>query len=342
MSKLQVEVARGGLVESVHDVDVAVARGDTVVARAGEPGRMLFARSAVKPFQALPLVEDGVVERYGLTSEELALACASHSGEPRHVEVARSVLEKVGLPESALACGPHEPFDDSAREALRAAGRAPGRAHNNCSGKHAGMLALASAHGWPTEGYQEADHPVQLRMLAEIARWTGLDVSEIGTAVDGCGVVTFAMPLAALARAFARLAAAAEVGDPGPAAVVTAMTTHPFLVGGTDRLCTRLMEVTGGRILAKVGAEGVYGAAALDRGLGLALKARDGAKRAAEVALLGLLDDLGLLQPGELAQLDRWARPEVRNTRDEVVGRIRPVVALDAEAGAPGVEARRG
>lgn len=339
MSEIRVEVARGGEVESVHTVDAAVVAEDRIVAAAGAPSRVVFARSAVKPFQALPLVQDGVLDGFGLGPEALAVACASHSGEPRHVEVVRSVLDAIGLPESALACGPHEPFADAARDALRARGLEPGRIHNNCSGKHAGMLALAAAHGWPTEGYQEAGHPVQDRMLKEMTRWTGLERSELRTAVDGCGVVTFAMPLAALARAFARLASSAGAGQPAPAAVVAAMTGHPFLVGGTDRLCTRLMEVTGGRIVAKVGAEGVYGAAVPDRGLGIALKTRDGARRAAEPALLGVLEDLGLLDSDQQGALREWARPVVRNTRGEAVGGVRAVVAWNDEG--PGDAGRK-
>lgn len=330
MSEARVEVTRGGIVESVHDVDVAVVEREGLVARAGSPERVTFVRSAVKPFQALPLVEDGVLDRFGLGAEALALACASHSGEPRHVAVARSVLAKIGLEASALACGPHEPFDERARDALRAEATAPGRIHNNCSGKHAGMLALAVAHGWPPEGYQRPEHPVQRRMLAEIERWTGVDRDGIGTGIDGCGVVTFALPLHGLARAFHRLVTAAGAGEPGPAAVVSAMRDHPFLVGGTDRLGTRLMEATGGRILAKVGAEGVYGAAAVDGGPGIALKVRDGARRAGAVALLGVLDALGLLDATERDALASRARPEVRNTRDEVVGELRPVVELEA------------
>ncbi|MFO7892538.1 MAG: asparaginase [Longimicrobiales bacterium] len=331
MSAVQVEVTRGGVVESVHRVDVAVMKGEALVARAGSSDRVMFARSAVKPFQALPLVDDGVIARFGLGPEHLALACASHSGEPRHVEVARSTLDAIGLPESALACGPHPPFDDRAAARLRAEGQDPGRIHNNCSGKHAGMLALVVAHGWPAEGYHRPEHPVQQRMLDEIERWTGIDRRAIATGVDGCGVVTFAFPLQGLARAFARLVAAAGAGEPGPKAVVGAMATHPHLMAGTDRLGTRLAEVTGGRVLAKVGAEGVYGAATVDGGLGIALKARDGAKRAGEVALLGVLEELGVLEPDELGALERWARPEVRNTRDEEVGELRALAELETE-----------
>lgn len=321
---LRVEVVRGGRVESVHLVDAAVmpAQGAPVLA-AGSVDRPVFTRSSIKPFQALPLVEDGAVERFGLTGEQLALCCASHGGEPRHVAVAQSILDRIGLGTEDLACGPHEPMSAGAARALRAAGGAPDRRHNNCSGKHAGMLALALVHGWPTRDYHRAGHPVQERVRAELARWTGLDGPTLPTAVDGCGVVTFALPVSALAGAFARLAGAATHPASGPARVLGAMTAHPYMVGGTERLCSRLMEVTDGRLVAKVGAEGVYGAAALDRGLGVAVKARDGARRAAEVALLWILDSLGLLGPDEVDALDRWARPVVRNTRDEVVGGIR-------------------
>lgn len=336
---MRVEVMRGGRVESVHQVDVAVigSAGDEVL-RAGRPEESVFTRSAVKPFQALPLVADGVADRYGLSDEELALCCASHSGEERHVAAARSILDRIGVGEEALACGAHEPFSSAAMEALRAAGRRPGRIHNNCSGKHAGMLALARGRGWPIEGYHQADHPVQQRMLEEMERWAGVDRAVIGTGVDGCGVVTFAFPLMALAGAFARLAGTARSGE-GPAGrVVDAMVRNPFMVGGSNRLCTALMEATGGRILAKVGAEGVYGAAALDREWGIALKARDGARRAAEVALMGTLEQLGLLEPDERARLERWASPVLRNTRDEPVGelRVRPAAAGARSVGGAG------
>ena len=330
MSGVRVEVTRGGRVESVHHVDAAVvdAKG-RVVARAGRPEEPAFVRSAVKPFQALPLIHDGVAERFGLTDEELALCCASHSGEPRHVEVARSILGKLGMTENALACGPHRPFNREAADRLGAEGETPGRVHNNCSGKHGGMLALALAHGWETEGYQGDGHPVQERMLDEISRWTEVARDRIDLGVDGCGVVTFALPLTALAGAFARLAEAAARGESGAERVLRVMRAHPFLVGGSDRLCTRLMEVTEGRLVAKVGAEGVYGAVAVDQQLGIALKARDGARRAAEVSLLGILEAMELIRPEELQELGKWARPELKNTRDERVGGIRPVVVLE-------------
>lgn len=330
MSEVRVEVTRGGRVESIHHVDAAVVDAEgRVVARAGRPEEPAFVRSAVKPFQALPLVEDDVLDRFGLTDEELALCCASHSGEPRHVEVAQSILRKTGMEEGALACGPHRPFARAAADRLTADGQVPGRVHNNCSGKHGGMLALALANGWDTDGYQQDGHPVQERMLDEVSRWTGVARDRIDLGVDGCGVITFALPLTALAGAFARLAEAAERGEPGPERVLRVMRSHPFLIGGSDRLCTRLMEVTDGRLVAKVGAEGVYGAVATDQRLGIALKAQDGARRAAEVALLGVLEAMDLIRPEELRELAKWARPELKNTRDERVGGLRSVVVLE-------------
>jgi L-asparaginase II len=319
-----VEVVRGGLLESEHHVSVAVvdARGQ-LRAWAGDPDRRAFARSAVKAMQALPLVEDGVQAHFGITEEELAVCCASHSGEPRHVQLVSSVLGKIGTGEEALACGPHWPFWAGAAQALREAGRKPGRVHNNCSGKHAGMLALARHHGWPLAGYQRVEHPVQQRMLQEVVRWCRLAEDDVGLGVDGCGVVTFALPLSALARGFAGLAAAARAGESGAGGVLQAMLAHPYLVGGTERLCTELMQAAGGRIAAKVGAEGVYCAAVPGAELGVALKVHDGSGRAAEPALLAVLEALGLLAGEELERLARWRLPEVRNTRDEQVGEIR-------------------
>lgn len=338
---MRVEVMRGSRVESVHEVDAAAVRaGGDAVLLAGRPEESVFARSAIKPFQALPLVEDGIADRYGLNAEELALCCGSHSGEERHVAVARSILGKIGSGEEALACGPHDPFSSAAKEALRSAGRAAGRVHNNCSGKHGGMLALARGHGWPEEGYHRLEHPVQRRIMEGVEAWSGVDRAAIDTAVDGCGVVTFALPLTGLARSFARLAEAAGVSGSPAGRVVGSMIRHPFLVAGSNRLCTALMEITDGRILAKVGAEGVYGAAALDRGWGIGIKARDGARRAAEVSLLAILTALGLLEPEERTRLERWSEPVLRNTRDEEVGRVRarldPETIADTEVGVGG------
>jgi L-asparaginase II len=334
MSGIWVEVWRGSLVESRHRVSVAVVdAGGRCRAGAGDRDLVTFARSAAKPLQALPLVEDGVVTRFDLTLAELALCCGSHSGEPQHVEGVRSILRKIGADEEALACGATPPMSELAARLLQEVGASPGRIHNNCSGKHAGMLALARAHGWPLAGYYRAGHPVQERMLEEVARWTGVPADDIVTAVDGCGVVTFGVPLSALAAAFARLAAAARRGEDPAAAVVQAMVRHPACVAGPGRLCTELMRVADGRIFAKVGAEGVYAAGIPGAELGIALKVEDGGKRAAEPALLAVLRGLGLLSPEEIAELEEFTHPEVRNTRGERVGVIRVTGLLEPARG---------
>ncbi|HET6603788.1 MAG TPA: asparaginase, partial [Xanthomonadaceae bacterium] len=215
--------------------------------RAGTHGMVVFARSVAKPFQALPLVEEGVAEAYGFEATDLALCCGSHNGEPRHVEAVRDMLARIGLEESTLACGPHAPMHEPIAHALRSAGQEPGRAHNNCSGKHAGMLALARHHGWSLTGYERAEHPVQRRMLEEMARWTGVGTEAIGTAVDGCGVETYAVPLDRLALAYGRLVGEARRRDGAARRVVQAMVEHPEYVAGTNRLCTELMRATDGR-----------------------------------------------------------------------------------------------
>ena len=317
-----VVVQRGGLEESRHAVSAVVAddHGQTV-GTWGDPDRMTLLRSVAKPFQALPLVEDGVTDRFGITDEELALCCASHNSEDAHIATARSILEKIGLGEGDLACGPHTPLLDGRKADILASGRFLSPIMSNCSGKHAGMLALASFHGWETEGYERPEHPVQRRMLDEIARWTGVPTGVIEMATDGCGVPCFGIPLATLAKAAARFAAAAARGE-APAMVVSAMTGHPFMVAGTDRLCTALMAESRLGLFAKVGAEGVYMAGCPDRGLGVALKVEDGAWRAAPPALLAVLEAADLADEATLEALEAYRAPWVMNTVGDRVGRI--------------------
>lgn len=319
-----VEVVRGGVVESRHAVSVVVADGvGEVVARVGDATALTFYRSAAKPLQALPLVEEGVVDRFGLEPEEVALCCASHEGEPEHVAGARAILARAGADEELLRCGAHRPFSVSAADALVRSGTAPGRIHNNCSGKHAGMIALAVAMGWDPVDYHLPDHPVQKRMLHEVARWSGRPASEIPIAVDGCGVSCFAVGLDEMAASFGRFTAEGARGG-APSSIVAAMTAHPFMVGGTGRTCTDVMDRAKGRAWVKLGAEGVYGGGVPDSGLGFAIKVPDGGRRAVEVALIRTLHCLGALDDDDVTALARHGRPEVRNTRDEVVGEIRP------------------
>ena len=331
MAEAVVEVRRGDTVESVHHVHIAVVDGHgRLRAHAGDPGFVAFARSAIKPLQTVPLIEDGAADQFGFTDAEIALCCASHSGEPRHVTTVDAMLRKIGAVEEALACGPHEPLGRQAAQDLAKQRLEPTRVHNNCSGKHTGMLALARAHGWPLAGYHEHGHPVQQRMLQELARWAEVEPDEIETAVDGCGVVTFALPIDRLARAFARFAAAARRGDDAPTRIVQAMVRNPEYVAGTERLCTELMRVARGRIFAKVGAEGVYCAGVPGAELGVALKVEDGAVRAAEPALIATLKALAVLSEDEVGELARYAEPDITNTRGEQVGMLRARIRLEA------------
>jgi L-asparaginase II len=263
-----------------------------------------------------------VVASLGISDEELALCTASHNGEPFHVTAARRLLTRAGADEGMLACGAHAPMSPVAAAALDAAGAQPTRIHNNCSGKHAGMLALARAHGWPLDGYHHLDHPVQQRVLQTLSHWTGVSPTSIGLGVDGCGLPTFALPLDAAATACAGLAAEANDADTPAGRVVGAMIRHPEYVAGTGRLCTAVMQAAATPVFAKVGAEGYYCAGVPSMRLGLALKVEDGAKRASEPALLAALHAVGALEDDELEALSDFARPRVLNTRGDVVGEI--------------------
>ena len=319
---LTITVFRGAVIESTHRVHAAVcdARGH-LVRSWGDPGRETLLRSAAKPFQTLPLVVDGAADHFGLSEEEIALCCGSHNSEARHLKAARSILDKVGVSEDMLVCGPHPPLLRERDLALAASGTPRTSIMSNCSGKHAGMLALAAFHGWPLDGYQHPEHPVQQRMRDEVAWWTGVAPERMSSAVDGCGVVTFAVPIERLARGAARLAEAATRTG-APRRVVDAMTRHPFMVAGTQRLCTRLMEEQRGRTFAKVGAEAVYLAGDLDAGLGVAVKVEDGAWRSAPPALLAVLDRAGILSAGAASALAEFAEPAVANTLGDEVGRM--------------------
>ena len=319
---LTVSVHRGPVVESTHRVHAVVADATGRVVRSwGDRDRTTLLRSAAKPFQTLPLVADGAADHFGLAEEEIALCCGSHNSEERHVAVARSILSKVEVSEDLLACGPHPPLLRERDLALAAAHTPPTPIMNNCSGKHAGMLALAAFNGWPLEGYERPDHPVQLRMREELEHWTEVHRDRMAWGVDGCGVASFAIPLAELARGTARLAAAAAHGG-APRRVVTAMTGHPFMVAGKGRLCTRLMQEERGRVFAKVGTEGIYVAGDLEAGIGVALKVEDGAWRAAPPALLAVLERSGMLSERARLALADFAAPVVVNTLGAEVGRM--------------------
>ena len=319
--ELDVVVTRGNSVESFHRVHAAAVNAcDTLLAGSGDPELLTFWRSCAKPFQIIPLLECGGFDALGWGDAELALACASHGGEPEHVAVVESMLRTLGLEEGDLACGPQEPLSPRGAKIARDSGVRIKRTHNNCSGKHTAMLALAQHHGWSIEGYERADHPVQLAMLNQVALWTGVRPSEIDVAVDGCGAAVFGLPLDRMARAFARLGAAAGRGEEIPARIINAMTRNPFLIGGTDRFDSVLMEETEGRILSKVGAEGVHSAVILDSSVGVAVKVEDGSPRAQYPAMIRVLQELDALPERLPPRLAEILRKPIRNSRGDIVG----------------------
>ncbi|MFN2399547.1 MAG: asparaginase [Gemmatimonadaceae bacterium] len=322
---LDVVATRGDLVESRHSVSAAVVDSSgRLVGYAGDPSLVTCWRSCAKPFQVMPFLESGHFDRLGWTENHLALACASHGGEPEHVSLAESMLRSVELEEGDLACGAHEPLSRRGSRLLQQSGDRPTRLHNNCSGKHAAMLAFACTAGYPVLGYQNFGHSVQHAIVNVLVQWTGVAEEDIEQVVDGCGVVAFGLPLQAMALAFARLGAGAQDSNEIPARIVTAMRAQPFLVGGTDRFDTVLMEETGGSVVAKVGAEGVHTVAVPDARLGFAVKAEDGAARAQYVAVLRMLQHLGVLQPSLPPRLAAFLRIPIQNTRGEIVGEVRP------------------
>lgn len=324
-----VEVTRGGLVESVHRGAIAIARADgSLPFGLGDTQSPVYPRSSLKPIQALPLVESGAADSFGLSDEEIVLACASHSGEPMHTSRVAAWLERIGCSEADLACGPqpvrYEPvWIDMVRHGHRAT-----RIHNNCSGKHTGFLTVARHWEIATGGYERHGHPVQQAVAQALSDLAGLE-GELPWGVDGCAAPNFALPLAAFARALARLADPASLPDGrGHAArrIVQAMNAHPELVAGTGRSDTILMRASGGRAATKAGAEGFYAAIVPQAGLGIALKIEDGAGRAAETAMAAILDRLGLLSDDSAAQ--NILRAPVLNTRSAVVGERRPARSL--------------
>jgi L-asparaginase II len=321
MNPVLVEVTRGALVESRHrGAAVIVDAGGTVVFQAGDIDSPVFPRSAVKPLQALPLIESGAADRLGLSAAEIALACASHGGEPVHVATARAMLAKAGRDEMSLECGAHWPLDARAARALAAAGTTPGALHNNCSGKHAGFVCLACAMGNDPAFYVRPEHPAMRRVTAALAEITGATLDERNRATDGCSIPTYAVPLRALACAFARFATMGGAA----ARIRAAMAENPFMVGGTDRFDTMLMVALGGRVISKGGAEGVHCAALPEHGLGIAVKCDDGAGRAADLICATLIARFVDNVPEALL------RPELRNWNGLVVGTLRPAGPLVA------------
>ncbi len=336
-----VEAQRGGIVESFHRGAVAVVDAEGAVHTAlGDIDRPIFPRSAVKVLQALPLVASGAAERWGLSDEELALACASHGGEARHAATAAAMLAKAGVDVMALECGTHWPYNDAALKALAAAGQQPSALNNNCSGKHAGFVCLGCLMAGDQDrraflrGYVKPEHPVMREITAALQATTGYDLARATVGTDGCSIPTYAIPLRLLALAFARVATGAGL-SPGHAAAAArlrqAVANAPYMVAGSGRFDSRVMERLGARVFCKVGAEGVYCAALPTLGLGVALKMDDGnTARACEVVMAALIERLLPLADDEAAFMRGFSDAPIVNWNGIEVGRLRAAAVLRA------------
>ncbi len=330
-----VEVVRSDSCESRHRGAACVARADGPVAAWGDVASPIFPRSAVKPLQALPLVASGAADQFRLSPAEIAIACGSHAGDALHVRTVANWLARIGYGPGALICGPHPPMSETAARELLLRGEAPGRLHNNCSGKHAGFLTLARQLAVPAANYGAPEHPVQKRVAATLAALAGIDPRALKCGTDGCGVPTFALPLAALARAFALFATTDEGADDGAegsgldgaaagaSRIRAAMLSCPEFVAGSGRFDTEVIAAAGGAILVKGGAEGVAAAALPGRGLGIAVKIDDGGRRAAEAVMAALLIRYVQVGDAAAAMLRRYADAPLRNSQERIVGSVR-------------------
>lgn len=326
------EVTRGGVVESIHSGAVAVVdRNGRVLKAAGDPYALTFTRSALKPLQALPFAAGGGIERFGFSQAQVALMCASHSGEPRHVEAVADMLARAACSAADLQCGTHAPGFYEAR------GEVPppppySALQHNCSGKHSGMLAWCVQCGAAKGDYLAYDHPLQQAIRRAVACFTGVAEARLVAGIDGCSAPNYAVPLASLAAAFARLASADVDADYGmaPRTLANAMMAHPEMVSGERRSDLALMQAGRGDWVTKIGAEGVQAIGIRSRGLGIAIKVADGQKRGLYPAIVAVLDALGLLDAAARDVLAPWARRTVRNYRGIETGEVHPVVALAA------------
>jgi L-asparaginase II len=327
-----VDVTRGNLVESRHRGSVAVVDADGArVLALGDVETPVFPRSAVKALQALVLMESGGADKYGLDDAQLALACASHGGEPEHVATAERTLRAAGLDVSALECGTHWPSHQASALALARSGAPATALHNNCSGKHSGFLCAACTMGVEPHGYVAPDHPVQREIKAALESMTGAALPDERRGIDGCSVPNWAIPLDALAHAFARFATGSGLGEKRAAAarrLRAACAAKPWFVSGTGRFSSEIMGHFGQRVFVKGGAEGVYCGALPELGYGIAIKCDDGQGRCAEVVMAAVIARLLQLGDADRTFLARFVRPALKNWRGTLVGELEPAPEL--------------
>ncbi len=332
MSEILINKTRGRVVECLHRGDVVVVDDSArVMASCGDIGKYTYFRSSAKPIQALSVLLSGAAESYGIDNKELAVICASHYAEKFHLDAVRSILAKAGLQESALQCG--LALSIKPEFALRQAeqGLSPSRIFSDCSGKHSGMLITCKHLGYPTDTYLDPQHPLQKQIIGLLAEICSYPEQEIAVGIDGCGVPVFAMPIHNMAVAYLRLANPELLPEKFQAAakrVFTAMNEHPEMVGGTGSFCTALMQATQGRMIGKVGAQGVYCIGIKEPKLGIALKIEDGGIGMAQMAAMHVLHELKLLSDGEYEALKGFHKQPNLNDDKHVVGEIYPVFIL--------------
>jgi L-asparaginase II len=328
-----VTVSRSGLVESTHYGDIVAANCEgRVLAFAGNVERLAYMRSSSKPLQALLVLQTGAADSFGFSEKEVAICCASHSGSAEHVETVLGILDKLGLSEADLECGTHMPGDTEERQRITAEGVQPSPAHNNCSGKHCGMLASARAMDVATAGYSKIEHPVQQKTLANMAAMCEIAAGDIRLGTDGCGVPTFGMPLRNMAIGYARLTSPENGLCPASAEslrIADAMAAAPVMISGAGSFNTTLLEVGGKEITCKGGAEGLFMVGVRGGDMGMAVKVSDAGGRAQAPAVLAALAQLEILSEEQREKMAAFARPEVRNCHDDLVGEIRAVLELE-------------
>lgn len=327
-----INIIRGDITESRHRGHAAVVNDQGMLLYSlGDPGHLTFARSAAKLLQAVAVIESGAAGHYQLSPGEIALICASHNGEPSHVEGVRKLLLKLGLSGDNLKCGVHDPFHKETAELMKQKGERPGNLHNNCSGKHAGMLAYSLHIAASIESYTQLEHPVQQQMLQTVSEMCGIRPEDIKIGIDGCGVPVFGMPIDRLALAFARIGkseAMAPARDEACRLVIAALRKNPYFLAGSGRFDTRLIEVTQGRIIGKMGAEGIFALTIPAEGIGIVVKVEDGSMRAIYPAVVEALKQLKLISHKECGGLQTFHTPTLKNRRGDKVGLINPVFQL--------------
>ncbi len=326
MADILVEVTRGDQVESIHRGHIVVAdsRG-TILYQVGNPDCIICLRSCGKPLQALPIITSGAADKFQLTPSELAVMCGSLSGQDFHLTAITSILEKIELDESALNCGIHRPSHRPTARKLQQEGKKPSPLHNNCAGKHVAMLTLCVYHGWPLENYISPEHPLQQLILDTVSSLTEVPVAQIGIGIDGCGVPVFFLPLANLARAYAKLTSRV---DPAINRLLEVSLANPEMIAGSERICTDIMQALGKKVFAKTGAEGGYAMSLMEQGWGVGIKIEDGSTRALNPVIVETLKQLGVLSREDETRLKTYHHPLIVNHRKETVGAIKAKFTL--------------